>query len=84
MFDLVADYPRGNSKLPSVHQKCIPTELEGWPMVQVSTEEEALLIMRRLVDAYLARRPVRSKRRPFPAADTGMPDKLSMLSFAGR
>jgi hypothetical protein len=60
MFDLVADYPRSNSKVPSVQHKCIPTELEGWPMVQLSMEEEARLIMRRLVDAYLSRRPVRS------------------------
>jgi hypothetical protein len=58
MFDLVADHPPSNSKLPSVHQKCIPPELEGYSLVQVSTEGEAQLIMRRLVDAYLARRAV--------------------------
>jgi hypothetical protein len=60
MFDLVANYQRGNGKLPSVHQKCIPTELEQCPIVQESAEEGAQLVLRRLVDAYLERRPVRS------------------------
>jgi hypothetical protein len=57
MFDLLANYPRGNGKLPSVLQKCVPAELEECPTVQ---EEEAQLVMRRLVVAYLERRPVRS------------------------
>jgi hypothetical protein len=52
MFDLIANYPLNNSKLLSVPQKCIPTELERCPMDQESTEEEAQLIMRRLMDAY--------------------------------
>jgi hypothetical protein len=60
MFDLVADYPRDNNKLPSVHQKCIPAELERCPMVEVSAEEEAQLIMRKLIYAYLERGPVQA------------------------
>ena len=59
MFDLVADHPRANSKLPSVHQKCTAAESERCPMVEDSTEEKAQLIMRKLVDAYLEHLPVR-------------------------
>ena len=59
MFDLAADHPRDDSKLPSAHQKCTPAELERCPMVEAFTEEEAQLIMRKLLDRYLERRPVR-------------------------
>jgi hypothetical protein len=35
-----------------------PDQIGGDPLVQVSREGDAQLIMRRLVDAYLARRTV--------------------------
>jgi hypothetical protein len=67
MLDLDANYPRNNSKLPSVHQKCFTTELERCPIVQGSTEEEAQLIMRRLMDAFLERRLMRHFSTPAPS-----------------
>jgi len=60
MFDdLAAGCPLGTDQPSSVHQKSIRTEQEAFPTDQIPAEEQALLIMRRLVRACLERRPTR-------------------------
>jgi hypothetical protein len=58
--DLVPDDRSGSNELSSVNQKYAGTALEPRPIVREFAEDEAQLIMSRLVREYLERRPAGS------------------------
>jgi hypothetical protein len=58
--DLAASDPLRTDQPSSVRQNSIQNTLDSFPIDQEPAEKEAQLIMRRLVRAYLERRPMKS------------------------
>ena len=58
--DLVPDDRSGTNELSSVNRKYVGAALDPSPIVREFAEDEAQLIMSRLVREYLERRPVGS------------------------
>jgi hypothetical protein len=73
--DFTADRSVGADEHSSTYRESASTALKSFHIASATAEEEAELIMRRLVRNYLERSPIRS--RPYPERGAGIEHGLA-------